>query len=163
MNFLSAENLAAYLSELWDGGDLAVAGNDVSVDWNLWEDAGDYPNNLAARPLPPGPWYVDRVNGSFTVSFTVPKAWVAEANGEVCFKFDDEGPCAVAAFILEDEGLFEVLSERVMEAVRDAMIAPAGYTVDDSLDSFAVALGEVTLAEAGRETKVEIEARVESV
>jgi hypothetical protein len=37
---------------------------DVSVSsWTRWEDPGDYPNNIASGPLPPGPWEVECIEG----------------------------------------------------------------------------------------------------
>lgn len=38
--------------------------DEVAVSsWNRWEDPGDYPNALAASPLPPGPWYPEATKG----------------------------------------------------------------------------------------------------
>jgi hypothetical protein len=31
--------------------------------WDRWEDPGDYPNNIASKPLPPGPWYPEATEG----------------------------------------------------------------------------------------------------
>lgn len=163
MNFLSSESLAAYLEELWDDDDFTVAARDpVSVDWDLWSDAGDYSNNCGAEPLPDGPWYVSGVNGSVSVAFSVPKAWVTTANGSPSFKFDDEGPCEIVAFIEECESLRDDLHDAVMGVVRDAMIVPEGRA-DDSLDGFRVVLGEAVFIPAGHETRIDIEARIESI
>ena len=125
MNFLSPQNFADHLRQLWDDDDFTIEIREqVSVDWNFWSDAGNYPNDLADRPLAPGPWYISAVRGSVAVSFPVAKAWAAVINGEPSFKFDDEGPCGVTTFLEECEALHEDLCAAVVECVREHMNRP---------------------------------------
>lgn len=35
----------------------------IITHWDRWEDPGDYPNNIASKPLPPGPWYPEATEG----------------------------------------------------------------------------------------------------
>jgi hypothetical protein len=35
----------------------------IITHWDRWEDPGDYPNSIASKPLPPGPWYPEATEG----------------------------------------------------------------------------------------------------
>ena len=155
MNFLSSDALEEHLLELLDLGDLVLSTRDpISIDWDRWEDPGAYPNNLGLGPLPPGPWEAERVNGSIGITFAVPCAWVA-ANGEICFKFDDEAPCPIAEWLAGREELGrELTNEAQAHAVEES--GDRG-----GLDGFRLVFGEVTAERAGHCTRVTVEARLE--
>ena len=162
MSFLSYEEFTDHLLSLWESRCFEITQKEpASIDWEMWEDPGKYPNNLADRPLPSGPWYVSRVNGSVSILFSVPRAWAVVANGEPSFKFDDQGPQDISCFIKESL-ISDDIREAVFDVFREVMIAPAAGQVEDSLDAFRVVMDNVTLTPNGHETSIEIEARLKS-
>ena len=42
---------------------MKIIKNTLKAVLDRWEDPGDYPNALAAGPLPPGPWQVVEIEG----------------------------------------------------------------------------------------------------
>lgn len=48
-------------------GAIRVTQNDLSAEVEHWDDPGDYPNNIASRPLPSREYI--RVDGSVTIEF----------------------------------------------------------------------------------------------
>jgi hypothetical protein len=105
---------------------MKVISNTLKAVWDRFEDPGDYPNALAAGPLPPGPWRVSELEGQVVVDLTLiefhrvidmgfPEFVDAETNGikmpdgirECSWYMDD--------FKLSDQGIRLTLSCREFE------------------------------------------------
>jgi hypothetical protein len=56
----------------WTDKNMSV---NLTINYDRWEDPGDYPSGAGSGPLPPGPWQVDHVDGTVRVRLTREVRW----------------------------------------------------------------------------------------
>ncbi|MBN1881079.1 MAG: hypothetical protein JW885_02810 [Deltaproteobacteria bacterium] len=78
-------------------------------------DGMEIPNGCMHAPKPPGPWYIEQMNGALEVRFDVPDGWV-EDNDSRAFFVTDDGLEPVEVFFNDERSEFPgALTDMLLE------------------------------------------------